>query len=483
MPSFGFIGSSYQVSTADVEETMNLHVETIKPVEGRSQGSAKRLVATPGLAAWADLPTQPVQGEHEASGRGFVVSGWVLYEVFAGATYNQLGYLVAGSTCVFADSPTQLLVSNGTQGYIFQLANGVNFDTSLAEVAGTFSQISDPGWLGGSTVGFGDGYFFATEPNSQVYTLSALNDGLSWSALDFGDVEGAPENVVGMIVHQRMPWFFCSDHGEVYYNSGNANFPYTRLQGAYLDQGLASAETLRKCDNTLFWVGQNKDGEGMVWRANGYTPQRISDYGVELALGAAALLPGGLSGATAYVYQENGHTFYRLDFQKQTWVYDVGEDEWHRRGQYNALTGLFNQHPAQRHMFVFNQHIVGDYQSGNLWTQSMANPTDLGVAIRRVRRAPVVSKEDDFIKFKSLRLLMVLANLVAGATPTITLRSSDDGGKSFRNERTIPLPLIGNGAGIVEWRRLGRARRRVFEVIIEQPFFVSFTNALLEYGK
>ena len=339
MPTFGFIGSSSQQSSADVERSVNLMVETIASASGRTQEATKRLMATPGLAAWANLPTQPVQGEYEASGRGFVVSGWVLYEVFTNASYQARGTLSAGSTCVFADSPTQLLVSTGMAGYCFQLASGTNSDTGLPEVAGTFTQITDVGWLGGTSLGFVDGYFLAIEPSTQVFTVSALNDGLSWAALSFGDVEGAPENVVGMIVFQRQPWFFCSDHAEVYYDSGNALFPFSRLEGAYMNQGLVSAQTLKICDNTPFWLGQNKDGAGMVWRANGYTPERVSDYGVEAALASYLLLPGGLSGAVASVYQEAGHTFYRLDVQGHTWVLDVGEGSWHERGQYNGVTG------------------------------------------------------------------------------------------------------------------------------------------------
>ena len=134
-------------------------------------------------------------------------------------------------------------------------------------------------------------------------------------------------------------------------------------------------------------------------------------------------------------------------------------------------------------MFVFGLHIVGDYASGQLWTQSIANLTDAGTAVRRLRRAPVVSKEDEWIFFKWLRLLLTLGTVTAGATPMITLRVSNDGGVTFGSDRTVPLGLTGVNAAKVEWRRLGRSKRRVYEVIIEEPFFVSFTNAFLGYGK
>ena len=41
---------------------------------------------------------------------------------------------------------------------------------------------------------------------------------------------------------------------------------------------------------------------------------------------------------SAYAYQEQGHTFYVLNFPTAgaTWVWDVTTDVWHERGFWNA---------------------------------------------------------------------------------------------------------------------------------------------------
>ena len=463
MPTFNFIGGSAGTAAdaSDSQRCVNLMLETNASRTGSTQDTNRALLATPGRELFASLPTLPVQCEYEAAQRGFVVSGWTLYEVFADGTFKALGLLNAGSTCCMTASQTELLVSNGAQGYVFNLSTSA------------FQLITDPGWLGGSSVDFQDGYFFAVEPDSQVFTISGLNTGLSWNALDFGDAEGRPENVVGMIISHREAWFLCSDHGEPYIDSGDSNFPWSRLSGADVDQGLASPRAVNLCDNTIFWLGQNKDGGGICWRANGYTPSRFSTYKVEAALAAA----GDLSGASSYPYQENGHTFWRLDFADQTWVYDVGENEWHERGPFNGTTGLYEADLARFHMYVWGKHIVGDYASGKLYVQSTALLTDNGAAFRRVRRAPVISKEDKLISHGPLRIAMKTGGVAEEDDPQIVLRISDDGGSTFGDDRPAPMGKIGEYAYTIEWRRNGQAQRRVYEVVVEIPSFVAFTNA------
>jgi hypothetical protein len=56
-----------------------------------------------------------------------------------------------------------------------------------------------------------------------------------------------------------------------------------------------------------------------------------------------------------------------------------------------------------------------------------------------------------------------------GATPQVMLRWSDDGGHTWSNESWASAGKIGQRSARVVWRRLGRSRDRVFEVVVSDP--------------
>ena len=66
----------------------------------------------------------------------------------------------------------------------------------------TVSQITDSvftGFGGASDVDYLDGFFIFTVPNSRTAFVSGLN-ALTFNALDFTSIDGATDNLVGLIV-------------------------------------------------------------------------------------------------------------------------------------------------------------------------------------------------------------------------------------------------------------------------------------------
>jgi hypothetical protein len=253
-----------------------------------------------------------------------------------------------------------------------------------------------------------------------------------------------------------------------------------------------------RMDNTLFWLGQDERGAGIVWRVNGYTPQRISTHSVEWFISEYAKA-NGISDAVAYAEQDEGHTCYVLHFPSATcepsaaggmtqnvrlgatWVYDVASQQWHERAYWNAPTGQWQAHLGRSHCYGFGQHLVGDYQSGNIYVASSDNFDDAGKAIRRVRRAPVLSDEQRTMFFHSLEIAMqVGAGNAIDPNPLGALRCSNDGGLTWGSERTISLGVAGNYTDRVRWTALGSARRRVYEFSTEARVPVTLVDAYQE---
>jgi len=169
-------------------------------------------------------------------------------------------------------------------------------------------------------------------------------------------------------------WLFGTRNTGPWYDSGDASFPFTPVQGALIEHGIGAPFSAIELDNTVWWLGQDEQGSGVVWRANGYTPQRVSTHAVEYALTQVQ----SYQNALAFGYQEQGHTFYVLYVPglETTWAYDIASDQWHERALWDTRYGRYFPHVAVNHCFTWGKHLVGDRQSGAVYEQSLAFEDD-----------------------------------------------------------------------------------------------------------
>src|SRR5262249_8102525 len=248
--------------------------------------------------------------------------------------------------------------------------------TSGTQIQGPVSQIA-----------YTDGYFIALLQNSQKFQISGLLDGSSWNPTDIAQVSLYQDNIVSMVVDHREVWFAAPKQTVGYFNSGDNNFPFSPISSAFIESGCAAQFSPTKLDNTIYWIGADERGNAMAWRARGYTPERVSTHAIETAWSSYSQI----SDAVGYSYQDQGHTFWMLRFPtaNKTWVFDVASGQWHERSHLTA-----GAHLAGCHAFIFGKHIVGDWQSGNIYEMSTNFQDDAGTPIRRVRRAPYINVED-----------------------------------------------------------------------------------------
>ena len=348
------LGSAYvarSINAAD-NRMVNLFPEVI-PEGGKEAGFLNR---APGLNFLQTVGTGPIRAlwAHQTNGSDFyVVSGQEVYKLTSlTAAPILLGRVSGAGPVSIADNGTQIFFACNPDGYIYN------------ETTGVFAQITDPDFAGAVTVAYLDGYFVFNQPNSQIIWVSQLLDGTSVDPLDFASAEGSPDGVVGIIADHRELWVFGTDSVEVWYDSGATDFPLTRIQGAFNEIGCVSAYTIAKMDNGLFWLGTDARGQGIVYRANGYTGVRISTHAIEYAIAQY----GNISDAIAYTYQQEGHAFYVLTFPSgnATWVYDVSTQAWHERAGWD--NGEFTRHRSNCQCNFGGNIIVGDYENGNIYT-------------------------------------------------------------------------------------------------------------------
>lgn len=462
MPRFvGFIGPSYTLRSVnvDAQRCVNMYPELNELGTGKEREVAA-LVGTPGLVKLATAGSGPWRGLYYSSkGRTFGVSGTGFYEVTTPTAPVLLGTLTTGSGKVgMTDNGVDLVLVDGAKGYTYRFSTGV------------FAQITDPEFPPGANAAFFlDQYILVNEPGSGKFWFSGISAATSWDGLDFAQAEGAPDNLQTIFVDHRELWLPGDRSIEVFYNVGDADNPFQRLPGAFIEEG-AIGGTFQKLDNTIFYVSRNVDGQGMVKRAQGYRPQRISTHAIELAIAGY----GDLSNATSYVYQEKGHSFYVLNFPtaKSSWAFDVSTGLWHERTYTRPDGSGEERHRAEVHVFDGTRHLVGDYQNGNLYRLDDDTYTDDGAPITRRRTAPHISSNGRRVFVSEFQLDLEAGVGLAtgqGSDPQVFLRSSKDGGHTWGMEHAASMGKQGEYRRRAIWRRLGESRDRVFDVYSTEP--------------
>ncbi len=450
---------------------VNLFPEIV-PEAGKEPAFLNR---APGLKLLATVGSGPIRGVWAFSpddNTAFVVSGTQLYKINGTYTATLIGNVSGTGPVSLADNGTQLFIACNGPSYIYN--NTTN----------AFGQITDPDFPGAVTVCYLDGYFVFNEPNSQKMWITSLFDGTSIDPLEFASAEGSPDGLTAVASNFREVWAFGTNSVEVWYNSGATDFPLQRIQGAFNELGLAAPYSVAKMDNGLFWLGRDRRGQGIVYRANGYLGQRISTHAVEWQIQQYE----DMTDAIAYTYQQDGHSFYVLVFPtaNATWVYDVSTQAWHERAGF--VNGEFTRHRGNCQMSFQGKPVIGDFENGNIYSFDLDNFSDNGSTQKWLRSWRALPTGQNNLKRTSQHSLQldiesgVGLNSGQGSDPEVMLRWSDDGGHTWSNEHWSKIGKIGQFYRRVFWRRLGmtlKLRDRVYELSGTDPVKISIMGAEL----
>jgi len=343
------LGSSYVARSVNAADSrmVNLFPEIV-PEAGKEPAFLQRC---PGLRLVATVGQGPIRGMWKFGDFLYVASGGKLYRVDGNFAATELGLINGSGPVSMSDNGTQLFVACNPDAFIYNSSTGV------------FGQITDPDFPGAVTVGYLDGYFVFNEPNSQRFWVTSLNDGTAIDPLDFASAEGNPDDVVSLMVDHREVWLFGNNTIEVWYNAGLADFPLARIEGAFMETGCLAPYSVAKLDNSVFWLGSDARGNGIVYRNQGYNAQRVSTHAIEWQIQQYNVL----NDAIGYSYQQDGHSFYVLTFPtaQATWVFDVATGAWHERAFWDGAQ--FRRHRSNCQTNFAGQVLVGDWENANLY--------------------------------------------------------------------------------------------------------------------
>jgi hypothetical protein len=397
----------------------------------------------------ATIGAGPHRGSKEMGSFLYVVSGNAVYRVAQDFTASLLGTISSSSGPVgMAHNGAEVMIVDGVGGWLA---------TSSA-----LTQITDPDFPSGVTqVTCVDGFFLvAGDGSDQVYCNEVPRDGATWVGTDFASAEGAPDNTIALVSNHREIWPFGSQSSEVWSNTGNPDFPFERISNVFLEKGIVAPFSLTKMDSTIYWLGRDETGSGIVFRADGYTPIRISDHAVEKAIAGYEQ-----ADAIAFCFQMEGHSFYVLTFPTSdaTWVYDISTQRWFEWAWRHPQQNTLHRWRANSYSYFNGQHIVGDWENGKLYSLDLDTYTDNGDPMLCLRTCQTQNAEGRRMFFRSMQVDMEtgVGGLSGGQ---LMLRYSNDGGHTWSNPKLKSVGGSGEYAARVKFGPTGMATNRVWEI-------------------
>lgn len=506
---FSFVGGEGRAPNRyqDDQETVNFYCE-VSP--SKAAKTAIGLLGTPGLIQLVTAgptlePLGSVWPQPSAVTNLPVRGSWVFpgniqaLVVIANAAYLVTIVSLGSSTIPGVLSMTQVGTLLTNSGFVSIRDDGLGgyavivdgpFGYIYTGATQTFTQITDPGFLGSNTVAFIDGWWIFNQPGTSTFYTNALPYAITFNASLFANKDAFSDKLMGVMESKEELWLLGEKTTEIWYNAGGQYFAFQRLVGTLLQVGCKAVGSIARFSSEgqdgLIWLGRSDRGENVVIKTKGFGAQVVSTPAISDAIAKYTVT----SDAIGYTYQEDGHEFYVLTFPTadRTWVFDASvplEFGWHQRLSYDPYAQAFHRHRSNCFMNFAGMRIVGDYQNGSLYQMTRSAYTDAGWPILARRRAPYIwSKENrERVFMASLQLDFVPGvgtSSGLGQNPVANLRIAHDGPNSFGQAWPLPMGTIGNNRNRCMMRRLAMGRNDLVEVEVIAPVNRDLVGATLK---
>lgn len=398
----------------------------------------------------------------------FTVSRDAFYEVDGNGIATQRGTLntSTGRCKLVKNFSTQILVVDGTDGYIW---NGSTF-TVIADTDFPARPI-DADYI--------NGYFQVVDGDTNNWYISALNDGTSWGAADYGVAQARADYLLAINSSTGDVWLVGEESLEIWWHSGNSDFPFQLIPGMIFDYGIIAPRSLDFVDANPIWLANAPTGGNIVVGALNRQPRVLSDDDLNWQLAQLTRTDD----AIGLTYMQAGVPFYVLTFPTDgvTFGLDVQTGGWHRReapdgGAWN-VAGI---------VFYDNQHIAVSSVDGSIYALEFDTYTDNDENRRRLRRTGIVDDGGNKLTHNSFELIcdVGVGTLSGdGVTPVVMMRYSDDGTKTWSSDVPRPLGVQGAYRNRLVWEQLGDSYGRVYEVRCDHPVDFTIIEAWVDVTK
>jgi hypothetical protein len=423
--------------------------------------SAGALIQPKGLTQFGTTGDNSNRGAIVMGGIPYVVNGNALFSFDSAGAYTNYGFISGTGRVSMASNGTKLAI-------VVPGGNAYQFDSGTS----TITQVTDPDYITSDTVVFKDGYYVYTASNGSVFFNSALNDPLTFDALDFGTAEINPDRIIAAHVNHNELFILGEETIEVFQNIGGSGFPFQRIQGANIQKGCYAKFSPVEFDNTFMFIGGGVNEKAAIWRVvSSQSAVKVSTDAIDHEI--QKFTEAEIALAFSYTFTVNGQFIVAFTFESDTisditFCYNGTSKRW-----FQLQTGLTdNKWRVNAIVQAYGEVLCTDTEDGRIGKLDDVY-TEYGETIYQERTSQPYMIDGSAQFWSENELFMetgVGLTSGQGSDPQIRMSYSDDGGRTFSAERARSFGKIGEYKKRIVWRRLGRVPfNRVVRFINTDP--------------
>lgn len=428
--------------------------------EGESL-STGALITPKSLTSFGTTGDHANRGAIVMGGIPYVVNGNTLFSFDSAGTYTNYGFISGTGRVSMASNGTKLaIVVPGGLAYQFDSATSI------------VTQVTDPDYITADTVVFKDGYYVYTASDGSVFFNSALNDPLTFDALDFGTAEINPDRIITSHVNHNQLFILGEETIEVFQNIGGAGFPFQRIPGANIQKGCYAKFSSVEFDNTFMFIGGGVNEKAAIWRViSSQSAVKVSTDAIDHAI--QKFTEDEIALAFSYTFTVNGQFIVAFTFESDTipdvtFCFNGTSKRW-----FQMQSGLTdNKWRVSSIIQAYGEILCTDTEDGRLGKLDDVF-TEYGETIHQERTSQPYMIDGSSQYWLENELFMesgVGLTSGQGSDPQIRMSHSDDGGRTFSAEKSRSFGKIGEYNKRIVWRRLGRVPfNRVVKFINTDP--------------
>ncbi len=421
MPSMAFGSGSFKRDYGNLPEIrlVNFFAEEAPTAENQVVLQSRK-----GLTSYATRGSGPIRGIFSQKGvfdgAIFTVSNNTLYK-----DGTLIGAISGTGPVSWAASDTEVVVTRGTIAYSYNGTDlaAIDFPGNVAAVAAI------------------DGLFLFAKADSAEWFWSELNDARTVDPLDFATAELMPDHLLDIKAIRGALYLLGQEGIEGWYpNGANADLPFVRIDQRLYSKGVIATGCVAEVDQILVMIGH----DGAVYRIlDG--PDEISNHGIAASIRAS-------EDKAAFAYSHEGHHFFCVRLDEETWVWDAKTGQW-----WEAVTYNHDNWRAQCAANVGPTPYFGDDTGNDVWTFGDTF-TDDGEPLEGYFRAILpIPGGTAIIDTLEVHLNSGQTQPLSGddATPVMEARASRDAGNTWGSWREASLGAQGVYRNRAVWRRWG----------------------------
>ena len=440
------------------------------PVYGGSYATKSKLFSS---QRWVNMYYSPAQGAALSDGmavgvegvsqvatagdfrypsRGCLVMDGIPYRVQGGTLQRQNADDTLTNLGVIAGEERVSLATNGTQLMVVnELGNGYIYDkdTSLLTAISSTAFTGDNGKP--LSVCYASGYFVCPT-DEKKFIGSAIDDGLSWNALDFSRADGDPDKIVSDLSFRGQLYMLGETTTEGFQNVGGADFPWAK-NGILINKGLSFRHAVVVTSDAFFWLGAGVGETPAIWFSTGQDAKKVSTDAEDFFI-RGELTKEGIENTFAFSYSLDGSYFVGFTFPSKTIVFNITSQRWFERE--SLIDGLAYRWRANCLCQAYGSIYIGDFKDGRIGKLDDSLFTEYdGLLVSKWIGQPFYNSG------KPIFIISVKVTCEAGVgnalstDPKIRLAFSTDG-RTEGYERERSLGKVGEYHRITKWNRCGR---------------------------